>query len=192
MALVLITHDMGVVAETAHRVRGDVRWPDGGGGADRAPVRVRRGTLTPRRCWRRCRSARSTSVVCRQFPASCPASMIVRPVACSIRAAALRRTCALTQPPIVAHGMLERVRCHFPLAERGAMQALMEAQELRRHYRERRRPVHAATRRARGGWRVVHATRGRDVGAWSVNRAAANRRWRAWRRCWSRRRRESC
>ena len=93
MALVLITHDMGVVAETAHRVQ--VMYA--GQMVEEAPTE--RLFAAPRHPYtaalldalpERAIGRRA----CRPFPASCRASTTGPPAACSIRAAASRPTCA--------------------------------------------------------------------------------------------------
>ena len=57
MALMLITHNMGVVAEMAQPRRRDVCGPGDGGARGRRAVRRARSIPIRRRCWRRCRSA---------------------------------------------------------------------------------------------------------------------------------------
>ena len=54
MAVIFVTHDLGVVADLCDRVAGDVRGPGRGGGAGRRAVRAARSTRTPRACSRRC------------------------------------------------------------------------------------------------------------------------------------------
>ena len=116
MALVLITHNMGVVAETAQRVvvmyAGQVMEER----ADRATCSPRRSIPTRRRCSRRCRSARSTGSGWRRSRAWCRASTTARPAACSTRAAATRRALCSAQPPGITRGRTGRVRCYYPLA----------------------------------------------------------------------------
>ena len=50
MGMLLVTHDMGVIAGPGRPGAGHVRGPDRRGGADRGAVRRARGTRTPRRC----------------------------------------------------------------------------------------------------------------------------------------------
>ena len=59
MALILITHDMGVVAETAERVVGAVCRPEGRGAAGASACSPTRTIPIPRPCSRRCPSAPS-------------------------------------------------------------------------------------------------------------------------------------
>ena len=86
MGLVLITHDMGVVAETAHRVQ--VMYA--GQMVEEQPTEAlfaAPAIPTRPRCWMRCPSAPWGAPACRPFPAWCPASMTARRAACSTRAA---------------------------------------------------------------------------------------------------------
>ena len=54
-AIVLITHDLGVVAESVRPRRRDVRRPQGRGSADASTCSTGRCTRTRGRCWPRCR-----------------------------------------------------------------------------------------------------------------------------------------
>ena len=87
MALVLITHDMGVVAETAERV--SVQYA--GQKVEEQPVGDLFNTPAPplyRRPARRPARARHRRASCRRSPASCRASSTAPPAASSRRAAA--------------------------------------------------------------------------------------------------------
>ena len=55
MAVVFVTHDLGVVADICDRVRGDVRGPGRRGGDVDASCSPARATRTPKACSRRCR-----------------------------------------------------------------------------------------------------------------------------------------
>src|SRR5271166_5091270 len=104
MALVLITHDMGVVAETAHRVM--VMYA--GQMVEEAPT-ARLLAALPERALDRQRLATIPGVVpgIDDRPAGC----VFHP-RCSFAA----ELCAAEQP-VVTPGAVGRVRCHFPLAE---------------------------------------------------------------------------
>ncbi len=92
MALILITHDMGVVAETAQRVvvqyagqQAEAQAPSG--------CSPTRSTPTRRRCCMRFPSA-PRRASCRPSPASCRARPTARRAACSTRAAGSRPSTA--------------------------------------------------------------------------------------------------
>ena len=93
MGLVLITHDMGVVAETADRVVVQYAGRQVEQSATRDAVPAIRITRTRTACSRPCPNARP-AVACRQSRAWCPASSTGRRDACSRRAARTRPTCA--------------------------------------------------------------------------------------------------
>ena len=57
MAMILVTHDLGVVAGRADEIVGDVRGAGRGEGADRDAVRRHEACRTPRRCCTRSRSS---------------------------------------------------------------------------------------------------------------------------------------
>ena len=56
-SIILITHDLGVVAGVADRVHGDVRRPAGRARHRRRDLLRARAIRTPRGCWRRCRGS---------------------------------------------------------------------------------------------------------------------------------------
>ena len=115
MALVLITHDMGVVAETAQRVQVMYAGPDGRGAADRRRCSPRRAIPTPRRCWMRCPSARWAARRLPTIPGMVPgiddrpSGCLFNP-RCRFATDALRRRAAGAGRP---GG--RRARCHYPL-----------------------------------------------------------------------------
>ena len=114
MGLVLITHDMGVVAETADRVIVHVRRPRDGDQWLRAkclPIRI---IPIPPRFWRRCRSER-TDGACPPFRASCPDRSTARAAACSRRAAPSSSTPVVTSRRRGRRPALGRARCLTPL-----------------------------------------------------------------------------
>ncbi len=117
MALVLITHDMAVVAETAHRVMvmyaGQMVEEAQTEHLFAAPRHPYTAALLGRVAGARARPA----AACPRSPASCPASTIGRPAACSTRAAASRRRFARLSRLKSRAARTGRVRCYYPLAE---------------------------------------------------------------------------
>ena len=94
MGLVLITHDMGVVAETADRVivqYAGQQMEMNATPRDCSPIPI---IPIPQRFWRRCRSGR-TDGGCPPFRASCPGRSTARAAACSRRAAPMFSTPAM-------------------------------------------------------------------------------------------------
>ena len=61
IGVILITHDLGVVAETAQTRHGDVRRAGGRARAGARRLRASRSTPTPGACWSRCRASRPRS-----------------------------------------------------------------------------------------------------------------------------------
>ena len=201
MALVLITHNMGVVAETAQRVVGDVCRP-GDGGAARAthcspqpqhpytaallaalPERSDGGAAPrdhPRRGARPVRPAAG----CLFAPRCAYATRIRWPCAPTLRAVA-GRPGAL---PLSAGRSARAQRASRATAAAWRVEAArMSASSSRRSdlravYPDPPRPVRARRRMLQ----AVAASRSRSRRArrwrWSANRAAASRRWRAWSR----------
>ena len=109
MALVLITHDMGVVAETAERVDRPVRRPEGRD--ERRARAVRRSAPSLHRgASGGAAGARGRAAAAVDSAASCPASSTGRAAACSRRAA--------TSPP---------TRCRTPSRRRARAPALGHA-----------------------------------------------------------------
>ena len=141
MGLVLITHDMGVVAETADRVivqYAGQRWRRTARGRS-LPIRI---IPIPPRFWRRCRSGR-TDGGCQPSRASCPGRSTARTAACSRRAAPLFSTPAMIPSRRRLSPRFGRARCLTPLvaefrarsnARRGSMNAVLEARGLTRDY----------------------------------------------------------
>ena len=114
-ALVLITHDMGVVAETAHRVQVMYAGQMVEEQTDRRAVRQRRAIPTPRHCSTRCRSGPSAAAGCRPSPAWCPAST-TGPRGCLFNPrCALRRPTAAATTPAALAGAADGV-CALPLS----------------------------------------------------------------------------
>ena len=99
LAVVLVTHDLGVVAGHADRRRGDVRRSGRRGGHGRRRVR-RRGTRTPAACWRRYPPiARVTRTPRPRSRAPRPISSPTRRGVRSIRAAPLPKSVAVRRCP---------------------------------------------------------------------------------------------
>ncbi len=90
MALILITHNMGVVSDTTQRVAVMYAGQIMEERRDREPVRSARSTPTRRRCSRRARR-RATAGGSRPSRAWCRDSTTARAAACSVRAAPMRR-----------------------------------------------------------------------------------------------------
>ena len=209
MALLLITHDLGVVAEVGAARGRDVRRP---GGRDRRRCRrcSRRRTIrTPRRCSRHCPSTTSAGAACARSAASCRA---VRPpgglpagAALRLRAAALprraagavrarRRACrALLLPAAHAHAVaiaargVDGIDAANAAAWRRRCGAARDADD-RRRPRSRRLakhyPVSQGFLKPPALLRALDGVsfRARTPAArsrWSASRAAARARWRA-------------
>ncbi len=115
-ALILVTHDMGVVAETAERVIVQYAGPAGRAAAGRRAVRDAAPSLHGGACSRRCPSA-AAAAGSPPFRAWCRACTIVPTAACSIRAAASRaRPAASIEPPRMGPDLGEAL-CHTPLQD---------------------------------------------------------------------------
>ena len=186
MALVLITHDLGVVAETAQRVVVMYAGQQVETGAVPRDLRDAAPSLHRRRCSRRCPSTTSAARGCRRSPASCPGSYD-RParLPASPRCALSRgERCRAERPRAARRSRAAHaVRCHFPLDARGGRRRA-GPKPRRRHARrrdDRRRaaargacadtPLHGVARAVRSRRRVVraldgvvvHAARRRDA-----------------------------
>jgi dipeptide transport system ATP-binding protein len=116
MALVLITQDMGVVAETVHRVvvmyagqMVEEAPTERLFASPRHPYTAALLAVLPERALEQRRLATIPGVV---------PGIDDRPAGCVFhpRCGFATDQC-LTQPPVVTRGVLERVRCHFPLAD---------------------------------------------------------------------------
>ena len=95
MALILITHNMGVVADTAEPRHRDVCGPDHGGAPTRRAVRGAAASLYALPCWRRCPSAARARAARHHSGRRAGCLTIGRPAASSVRAAP-------TRPPLAA------------------------------------------------------------------------------------------
>ena len=90
LSLILITHDLSVIAETCDRVHGHVRRPGRRGGTGRRRSSGGRGTRTRRSSWPRSRTSMPTAGRSTSSPGRRPTCAIRRPVAGSRRAARWR------------------------------------------------------------------------------------------------------
>ena len=147
MALVLITHNMGVVSEMAQRVAvmyaGQVMEQRRVARA----VRATRSIPTPRRCWRRCPSAAPAGHGWRPSPASCPACSTGPPAACSRRAAPMPPRIRVAVRPELRAWQGGQVRCHYPLGDPQRDAAI--ARDGRRSHRRGRAHERASSSRRR-------------------------------------------
>ena len=111
IGVILVTHDLGVVAETANSVHGDVRGPAHGVRAG-GEIFARRSTPTRGGCSTRCRrsSAGSTSLVPIE---GSPPSLLNPPTGCPFhpRCPYGFKPCATERPPLVAPGGRRSSRC---------------------------------------------------------------------------------
>ena len=131
MGLVLITHDMGVVAETADRVI--VQYAGQQVESERDARAVRRSASSLyRRAARRLARARDASAGCPPFPAWCPGQHD-RPRGClfSPRCAFVFDRCRRTAPA-PPRAALGRALCHTPLAARRRRSAATPREAARR------------------------------------------------------------
>ena len=193
MALVLITHDMGVVAETAERVVGALCRPAGGGAARcDAPVRATRTIPIRRRCSRRCPSARRgrslpsiPGVVPGQFDR--PRGCLFSPRCAFATDLLPRRPPGLRPQPAARALPLPAARPGVPHeasagddAASRMSETVARGRDLRAIYAVRR-GMFAPAGAAEG---AAAASASRSSAArrwrWSANPAAASRRWRAW------------
>ena len=117
MALVLITHDMAVVAETAHRVMVMYAGQMVEEAQTARSVRRTASSLYGGAAGRLAGARARIGSGCPRSPASCRASTIGRPAACSTRAAASRPRFAPHSRQGSRGGRTGRVRCYYPLAE---------------------------------------------------------------------------
>ena len=185
MALVLITHNMGVVAETARAHHGDVCGPDHGGARGRRPLRQPAASLyggppgRPAGAQRRQGGSRRSR-------ASCPGSTTVRKAACSARAAPTRPSIRRTVRPELRAWAGGQIRCHYPLGRSRTGDARRStaghAPSARRPRHER--PRHRGQATSSGSTRSGAACSGspRSCRRWAASRSPSSpaRRWRWW------------
>ena len=135
MALVLVTHNMGVGRRNGPPRRGDVCRAGGRGARRRRALRARRSTPTRRRCSRRCPSAAAASGASRPFPGMVP-GLYDRPRRLPLRAAVHLRHRPLV-PRASGAAALGRWRRALPLSAgrprpRGSARPRPPAREARR------------------------------------------------------------
>ena len=127
MALVLITHDLGVVAEVAQRVARDVRRADRRERGRRRPVRAAAPSLHRGAARVAARAQRRPAPARARWPASSRARSTDRPAACSSpRCPYVRARCRRERPALFEVGA-SRARCFFPLPSAGRAGRAMSA-----------------------------------------------------------------
>ena len=99
MAVLLITHDLGVVAETARSRGGDVRRPQGRGGQRPDDLRGARAIPIRSGLLEAAQLGRGATRCCPRSPAPCPRPSPCRAAAASRRAARTRSRAAATSAP---------------------------------------------------------------------------------------------
>ena len=199
MALILITHNMGVVAETAERVA--VMYA-GQMMEERASPSCspRRSIPIRRRCWRRCPSAARARRAWPPSPAWCRVCTIARRLPVQRRAAAMRPPHSRRSARAARHGwvagsaviirsVIRRARRACAAAARGARGRCRAAATGMSAHRRARNDLDADYVVRRGLFRApaqLHAVGGVSFTLeparrwrWSANPAAASRRWRA-------------
>jgi hypothetical protein len=117
MALVLITHNMGVVSEMAQRIAvmyaGQIMEE-----RSAHDICSSGATPTPRRCWLPCRSAATVPRAWRPFRAWCQVCTTARKAVCFRRAASTPTACRDERPDCCVIGKsawcaaMRRARCH--------------------------------------------------------------------------------
>ena len=189
MALVLITHDMGVVAETAAAGGRPVCRPEGRGAAGVDASSPSRTIPIPRAACS-VAGARHRHAVCRRSPASCRANSTGRRAACSRRAAASPTDlCRTSVPPRQPGRAAARRSATIRLSTVSALEPsavgteadgddgeiVLEADDLTRHYPDRRAACSGSRRcvKALDGVSFI-AQRAARPSPWSANPAAAS------------------
>ena len=173
-AILLITHNLAVVAETCNRVIVMYGGKDSGSGAGEGAVQESAASLHARlaglvagRGWRQATSGLP------RFPAACPAFSICRSGASLRRAAANGSRNALDRA--AAHRNFAGTLGALPSGE---SMKILEVENLRVRFPDHRRRVRAQDCRSEsGGWRQRRARTGRDARVWSASRDAARAPW---------------
>jgi dipeptide transport system ATP-binding protein len=133
MALILITHDLAVVAETAQRVC--VMYAGQAVEVGQVPELFDiPAHPTAKRCWRRSPSTASAPSAWPPCPASCPAATTARRVACCRRAARTCRTTAAASARPRPTGPQPGALLLPAEPGGGVMAVVLTARDLTRHY----------------------------------------------------------
>ena len=198
MALVLITHNMGVVSEMAQRVAvmyaGQVMEQQPRGRSC-SPIR---SIPTPRRCWRRCPSAAPAGHRLATIPGVVP-GVFDRPDGCLFAPRCAYATAhSVAVRPELRAWQDGQVRCHYPLGDpqrearhRSATRRCpIEVARMSRCVVEAQGPARRSTRSAAAccarprscrPWAACPSpSKPARRWRWSANRAAASPRSRAW------------
>ena len=116
MGIILITHDMGVIAGRADRVRRHVRRPQGRDRLDRPSCSPTSAIPTPRRCWPRSPSStRTRARICTRFP-GLPPDLRRPPRGCRFapRCAFATERCRTEDPPLAGEDPDHPYACFHP------------------------------------------------------------------------------
>jgi dipeptide transport system ATP-binding protein len=203
MALVLITHNMGVVSEMAQRIAvmyaGQVmeqqrvdrlfaspQHPYTEALLAALPERGARAGWPPSAAWCRACTTGPRAACSRRAAATSPSIRL--PGAARRCASGRAARCAATtrwasprgwQPSETADGRRPRAAMRLP---RRMSEVVVEARNLQRRSTDPPRHVPRAGAAAGGGRHFLHASSAGARWPWSASRAAASRRWRAWSR----------
>ncbi len=121
MAIILITHDLGIVAEMAERGRGDVCRPRGGTRVRRRDLRRSAASLHAGPARQHSRRSRRPATACWRSRARCRRRSTCRQAAASIRAACSPTPPAPCEDPAAAPARRGATRRLHPRAGRGRL-----------------------------------------------------------------------